>query len=252
MAPPVRSTFCRERGGRFEEARLIEGAGGSDIEGTPGEATWADVFALPPLPDQDLCQMRGEACCGNTLVIFLICLFVTPLQAAVSTAEPAQVTFLMRVWLIAIYTEAAIAIFCLFGLMWGDPGTIKRTPENCFPQPAIVSERLRNGQGLGGVGNVTEDGRIFCIRCLVWRPDNYDTHHCSTCQRCVNDFDHHCGVFGRCIAGNGLGGNMGYFKGLILMGVVGCATCVSFMFISAASLQHNVAPYGSRYPHRTG
>lgn len=77
--------------------------------------------------------------------------------------------------------------------MWGDPGTIKRSPETCFPQPELVKERLRNGLTLDGVGNLSEDGRTFCIRCLVWRPDDVETHHCNTCQRCVTDFDHHCG-----------------------------------------------------------
>jgi hypothetical protein len=191
---------------------LIEGGSGSeDIEG--GDSKYAaalaegDVLSLPPLPAQDLCQMRAEACCGNSLVLFLIFIFVAPMQAYASHATEA-LTFNQTLWLYAVYAEAAVAIFCLFGLMWGDPGTIKRTPENCFPQPDIVMEKLRNGESLSSVGNIHDDGHVFCIRCLVWRPDDLNSHHCSTCQRCVVDFDHHCGVFGRCIAGEGFGGNM--------------------------------------------
>jgi len=263
MAPPMacsRSTSCRERGGRAEQTRLIGGS--SDIESFPvspsNGATWEDVDNLPPLPDQDLCQMRGEASCGNTLVLFLIFLFVAPMQAYVSS-EGVQLTLVMKIWMGAIYSEAAIAIVCLLGLMWGDPGTIKRSPENCFPQPEIVAEKLRNGMSLAGVGNVNEDGRVFCIRCLVWRPDDGETHHCATCQRCVGAFDHHCGVFGRCIAGDGFGGNMGFFKTLIMMGVLGCATCVSFLFISAGQSvgsahymgSHHYRHYGHNTHHST-
>ena len=149
--------------------------------------SWADVLALPPLPKPDYCAMRSEASCGNTLVCFLIFLFVAPMQAYFQSPD-AVITPMVRIWMFAIYAEAATAIFCLFGLMWGDPGTVKRTPENCYPMPDIVSERLRNGQTLSGVGNVHEDGRVFCIRCLVWRPDDSDVHHCGTCQRCVEHF----------------------------------------------------------------
>ena len=102
-------------------------------------------------------------------------------------------TPIVQLWMFAIYAEAVTAIICLLGLMWGDPGVVKRSPQNCFPLPAMVADRLRNGRPLDGVGNVHEDGRVFCIRCLVWRPDDTETHHCATCQRCVRDFDHHCG-----------------------------------------------------------
>ena len=226
----------------------MEGSGGSDVE-LQEAGSWADVLSLPPLPTPDYCAMRGEACCGNTLVLFLIFLFVAPMQAYAS-GKDVELTLPQRLWIGAIYAEAVTAIVCLLGLMWGDPGTVKRTPETCFPQPDIVAERIRRGQTLHDVGNVTEDGRVFCIRCLVWRPDDSEVHHCATCQRCVTEFDHHCGVFGRCIAGDGCGGNMGFFKTLILMGVLGCATCVSFMFVSQTATAHigSAARHGRPYP----
>ena len=157
---------CRERGGKQEAMEsmglLNDGGaagGGSDVEMNKGDqaGTWADVYALPPLPDQDLCAMRGEACCGNFLVCFLIFLFVAPMQAfAMQTTTP--LTPLMKLWIGAIWAEAATAITCLIGLMWGDPGTIKRSPATSFPMPELVAERLRNGRTLDGVGNVHEVG----------------------------------------------------------------------------------------------
>ena len=131
---------------------------------------------------------------------------------------------------------------CLAGLLWGDPGTIKRSTATCAPIPAAVLARLRAGEAAAEKNgqNVTgDDGRVYCVRCLVWRPPR-GAHHCSTCQRCVADFDHHCGVFGRCIAGTWRSGNMPYFNVIILMAVAGFITCIACFFMGAV---------GSAPPH---
>ena len=130
-----------------DDNRLL--AGGRRSDDIESGSNWADVFALPPLPIPDYSTMRSEACYGNFLVLALIVFFVTPVHMGYTN----DTIF----YLYLIYAEAVIAIICLLGLMWGDPGTIKRTPETCFPLPAQVSAQLCwKRLDAGRLGNIHE------------------------------------------------------------------------------------------------
>ena len=106
-----------------------------------------------------------------------------------------------------------------------------------IPQGQVREQLLKGQRPTGFLGNV-HDQRLgsYCTRCLVWRRNDEQAHHCSICQRCVTNFDHHCGVFGRCIAGDGFGGNMGYFKTIIGLGALGIVTALASVMLGAGSL----------------
>ncbi len=196
------------------------------------EGETLSIAQLPPMPRPRRAEQLGESTLGVFVVTVLVGLLVGVTHGIAVGPGTQNNNWLP---LLFIYAEAALAYICLLGLLCADPGTIKRTRATCYPIPPDVAARLKSGEPLTDLaGNISRDGRSYCVRCLVWRDKSADSrfegshsiHHCSTCQRCVVDFDHHCGVFGRCIAGSGFSGNMKYFKGILFCFAAGITTCI--------------------------
>merc|ERR1712216_419492 len=130
------------------------------------------VEDLPPLPRPDLQTMRGEATTGCIVVSIITGLLVSIPHSIAYTSGwqwPDDGLDFTALCLVLLWAEAGVAFICLLGLMWGDPGVIKRTPERCQPVPVQVLERWHNGQTTVGMANVNEGNRTYCVRCLVWR-----------------------------------------------------------------------------------
>ena len=200
---------------------------------------------MPPFPRPDYASRNSQACTGVFVVTFITGLLVALPHGVGATAPRALPIFAAwdapTIGFMCLYIEAFLAMVCLIGILFGDPGALKRSPSSCFPLPPSISDKLRAKQSLAHLDNIYTNGQIFCVRCCIWRPESHGTradatHHCSICQRCVVDFDHHCGVFGRCIAGKGWRGNMGYFKGILLLAILGLITSFATTFSTAGDM----------------
>lgn len=187
-----------------------------------------ELELLPPPPIPNYLAKRQEALLGCITVSTIVTLFVGATNAVVFAVK--EMPPVARwVLIILIWTEAAVGLICLAGILLSDPGVIPRGPSHSLPLPPGVTIM----QGMFGLemrmhytqNYVADDGRSYCLRCCVWRPP--DSHHCSTCGVCVSNFDHHCGIFGRCIAGSWLQGNMKYYRGILVSFLVGGVTCIT-------------------------
>lgn len=179
---------------------------------------------LPPLPK------RGSDFMLEPLVGVFTVLAICALMLSVSHKQYVRGhedgSRRARSCFLAVCAEVCLAVLCLAYLLFGTPrDQIIRSRSTCFPMPVSVMDRLQKVKGQWselGRGENVEGPKghpvlgTYCVRCFVWRPPVVErgargVHHCSTCQRCYTGFDHHCGVFGRCIVQS----NLPYFWLLI-------------------------------------
>ena|SRR3990167_6720899 len=81
----------------------------------------------------------------------------------------------------------------------------------CFRDPGFLQ---RKSMVRSEFEVLRKEGRLTCRKCLTLDTDK--VKHCTYCNCCVQELDHHCDVFGICIAKN----NLQCFWGAIIMGVL--------------------------------
>ena len=185
------------------------------------------LAALPPLQTPDYSARKRQAFSGVSGLLSFIAACVSCVTLVVSLVDVGSPTF---VWaaIIIIWTEGLFATACVCGVLFADPCVVRRSAERCSPPHPEVLRRLKSGETLDGAfhSNFEEPYapfRGYCTRCFVYRSSERSlaharsagvsrptcrwcglvvgrsakkkaAHHCSTCQRCVENFDHHCGV----------------------------------------------------------
>ena len=200
------------------------------------------VDQLPPLPRPRDDMLRVETprgiCVVSTFIV--LCIFLTH-YIALTLVLPSEnlddendernpYRTGKIVFLVLVYTEAVVAMLCTVGILYADSAVIHRSLETCNPLPKaveswVVSEPTApRPKGLDPYLRGA-DKRLYCTKCLVWRKPGVPNYHCPICQRCCANHDHHCNVFGRCIAGtrkfwkpNSNRGNLVYFYGILTTG----------------------------------
>jgi len=110
---------------------------------------------------------------------FACSFFTVALIISVSLFWLAKVAFDFALWaglLGILSTVGALIPFCITA--WSDPGIVERRLE--FP-----------------VRELDRGRETSCDRCKIYR--KFGTQHCTFCDVCIEDLDHHCPWTGKCI-----------------------------------------------------
>lgn len=103
------------------------------------------------------------------------------------------------------WTVIPLGLYFFYKAVNTEPGTIAANYNKDVFNKAII-ERAETQSDQGGEVKLDD----FCFTCLVRRP--LRSKHCSTCDKCVARFDHHCPWIANCVALD----NLKYFIGYLL------------------------------------
>lgn len=210
--------------------------GGCHIMEFEGPRYW------PSAPTTLLTLVYAEAALAFACLVGLLCADPGEVRRSEATClpMPEEISLALRAGVPPASTvniESGERTYCVRCFVW-------RTPEP--PVPLASSSPLRRGLvrccmalacDRGGIRRLQQDGWVWRSNGIGFSLGGPRFHHCSTCQRCVANFDHHCSFFGRCIAGQGLRGNMGFFRAILCTGSLGAFTAGASLVVGLLSTE---------------
>ena len=96
-------------------------------------------------------------------------------------------------WILAIGSICSVTfgILCCMHTFLANPGI-----------PDKIFTRVKNGETVDPLPTKEEDWAKYCQKCELMNVSKHTYSHCSSCGVCVENEDHHCAIFGKCIARN--------------------------------------------------
>lgn len=117
----------------------------------------------------------------------------------------------------------------MINVLLSDPGVL---PKHVTALPGLLPRMAPPAYARAidaPTANISIDGHVesckFCISCRIWRPPT--AHHCSRCNVCIEGFDHHCGILGKCVGQRNIRDFLIFLWMLVLVTVYGTAYCVA-------------------------
>jgi len=146
----------------------------------------------------------GRCITGHNLGIFIFALFLICVTCGLFFAFDCP--YLIKQLSPVVPVFAAIlflfAICCILRTACSDPGILPRaTPDEIL----YLEKSMDNSQTTALAGRTMEiqmrSGQIihlkYCQTCKIFRPPRVS--HCSLCDACIANFDHHCPWVGNCV-----------------------------------------------------